>query len=179
MLVITLLPKKYTNSEEDYTYVTSIKNKRFSFIYNGILTLFFSFVIILVRAFSFRLNEFFWDEEIVEIILTVVLSAALFYPVIKLVKKNLNNSDMPLNILPREFAIKILPDYFLIIGLVYFLLGEFESMLFSIDLLEIINKNGFLEKWSSGTLFIPIIMIISFILFNVSFKIIVGKKIKK
>ena len=42
-----------------------------------------------------------------------------------------------------------------------------------------INKNGFLEKWSSGTLFIPIIMIISFILFNVSFKIIVGKKIKK
>lgn len=181
MLVITLLPKKYTNSEEDYTYVTSIKNKRFSLIYNGILTLFFSFVIILVRAFSFRLNEFFWDEEIVEIILTIVLSAALFYPVIKLVKKNLitKNLDMPLDILPREFAVKILPDYFLIAGLVYFLLGEFESTLFSIDLLQIINANGFLEKWNSGTLFIPVIMIISFILFNVSFKIIVGKKIKK
>lgn len=181
MLIIILLPKKYTNAEEDYTYVTSIKNKRFSLIYNGILTLFFSFVIILVRAFSFRLNEFFWDEEIVEIILTVVLSAALFYPVIKLVKKNLitKNLDMPLNILPREFAIKILPDYFLIAGLVYFLLGEFESTLFSIDLLQIINANGFLEKWNSGTLFIPVIMIISFILFNVSFKIIVGKKIKK
>ena len=181
MLVITLLPKKYTNSEEDYTYVTSIKNKRFSLIYNGILTLFFSFVIILVRAFSFRLNEFFWDEEIVEVILTVVLSAALFYPVIKLAKKNLitKNLDTPLDILPQEFAIKILPDYFLIAGLVYFLLGEFESTLFSIDLLQIININGFLEKWNSGTLFIPVIMIISFILFNVSFKIIVGKKIKK
>lgn len=181
MLIITLLPKKYTNSEEDYTYVTSIKNKRFSLIYNGILTLFFSFVIILVRAFSFRLNEFFWDEEIVEIILTIVLSVALFYPVIKLAKKNLitKNLDTPLDILPQEFAIKILPDYFLIAGLVYFLLGEFESTLFSIDLLQIININGFLEKWNSGTLFIPIIMIISFILFNVSFKIIVGKKIKK
>ncbi len=181
MLIITLLPKKYTNAEEDYTYVTSIKNKRFSLIYNGILTLFFSFVIILVRAFSFRLNEFFWDEEIVEIILTIVLSVALFYPVIKLAKKNLitKNLDTPLDILPQEFAIKILPDYFLIAGLVYFLLGEFESTLFSIDLLQIININGFLEKWNSGTLFIPIIMIISFILFNVSFKIIVGKKIKK
>ena len=81
--------------------------------------------------------------------------------------------------LSTEFAVKILPDYFLIAGLVYFLLGEFESTLFSIDLLQIINANGFLEKWNSGTLFIPVIMIISFILFNVSFKIIVGKKIKK
>ncbi len=181
MLIIILLPKKYTNAEEDYTYVTSIKNKRFNLIYNGILTLFFPFVVILVRAFSFRLNEFFWDEEIIEIILTIVLSAALFYPVIKLVKKNLitQNLDVPLNILPQEFAIKILPDYFLIIALVYFLLGEFESTLFSIDLLQIININGFLEKWNSGTLFIPVIMIISFILFNISFKIIVGKRTKK
>ena len=181
MLVITLLPKKYTNSEEDYTYVTSIKNKRFSLIYNGILTLFFSFVIILVRAFSFRLNEFFWDEEIVEIILTIVLSAALFYPVIKLTKKNLiiRNLDMPLDILPQEFAIKILPDYLLVVSLVYFLLGKRESTLFSIDLLEIINVDGFLEKWNSGVLFIPIIMLISFIVFNICFKLVVGKKIKK
>ena len=88
--------------------------------------------------------------QIIEIILTIVLSAALFYPVIKLVKKNLitKNLDSPLNILPQEFAIKILPDYFLIIALVYFLLGEFESTLFSIDLLEIININGFLLKLS-------------------------------
>ncbi len=178
MVIITLLPKKYTASEENYIYQTSIKNKRLSLIYNGILTLFFSFVIILVRAFSFRLNEFFWDEEIVEIILTLVLSAALFYPVIKLVKKNLitKNLDMPLNILPQEFAIKILPDYLLIISLVYFLLGEREGTLFSINLLEIISVNGFLEKWNSGVLFIPIIMLISFILFNICFKLIVGKK---
>jgi len=181
MLIITLLPKKYTASEEDYTYQTSIKNKRFSLIYNGILTFFFSFVVILARAFSFRLNEFFWDEEIIEIILTIVLSAALFYPVIKLVKKNLitKNSDSPLNILPQEFAIKILPDYLLIVLLVYFLLGEPESTLFSINLLEIISVNGFLEKWNSGVLFIPIIMLISFIVFNISFKIIVGKRTKK
>ena len=181
MLLIVLLPKKYTNAEEDYTYVTSIKNKRFSLIYNGILTLFFSFVVILARAFSFRLNEFFWDEEIIEIILTIVLSAALFYPVIKLVKKNLitKNLDSPLNILPQEFAIKILPDYLLIVLLVYFLLGEPESTLFSINLLEIISVSGFLEKWNSGVLFIPIIMLISFILFNIGFKIIVGKRTKK
>jgi len=97
------------------------------------------------------------------------------------VKKNLitKNSDSPLNILPQEFAIKILPDYLLIVLLVYFLLGEPESTLFSINLLEIISVNGFLEKWNSGVLFIPIIMLISFIVFNISFKIIVGKRTKK
>ena len=180
MLIIVLLPKKYTNAEENYTYESSIKNKRFSFIYNGVLTVFFSFAIILVRAFSFRLNEFFWDEEIVEIILTVVLSAIVFFPVIKLVKKNLilKNLDMPLDSLPQEFSIKILPDYLLIVSLVYFLLGSREGTLFSIDLLEIISPNGFLEKWNSGTLFIPVIMLISFILFNICFKLIVGKKVK-
>ena len=81
--------------------------------------------------------------------------------------------------MPQEFAIKILPDYLLIVSLVYFLLGERGSTLFSINLLEIININGFLEKLNSGVLFIPIIMITSFILFNISFKMIVGKRAKK
>ena len=112
--------------------------------------------------------------------MTVVLSAIIFFPVIKLVKKNLilKNLDMPLDSLPQEISIKILPDYLLIVSLVYFLLGSREGTLFSIDLLEIISPNGFLEKWNSGTLFIPVIMLISFILFNICFKLIVGKKVK-
>ena len=81
--------------------------------------------------------------------------------------------------MPQEFAIKILPDYLLIVLLVYFLLGVPESTLFSINLLEIISVSGFLEKWNSGVLFIPIIMLMSFIVFNICFKIIVGRKIEK
>jgi hypothetical protein len=180
MLLIVLWPKQFTDAEELFTYTPLLKNKKYSLIYNGILTLFFSFVVILARAFSFRLNEFILDNEIFEIILTIFLSGALFYPVFKFTRKNIVEKDLnkPVNLTPQEFAIKILPDYFLIVCLIYFLLGKPESTLFSINLLEILNVKGFLEKWNSGTLFEPIFMLISFIVFNISFKIIVGRKIK-
>ena len=181
MIIIAFLPKQYTDAEDSFTYTPLLKNKRFSVIYNGILTIFFSFVVILVRAFSFRLNEFFWDEEIVEIVLTIVISAALFYPVFRFVKKNILNSEFnkPINMTPQEFAIKLLPDYFLVVGLVYFLLGEFESTLFSINLLEILSVEGFIEKWNAGVLWLPILMLTSFIIFFVLFKIIFRKKREK
>lgn len=181
MIIIAFLPKKYTDAEASYIYTPLLKNKRYSVIYNGILTIFFSFVVILVRAFSFRLNEFFWDEEIVEIILTIVLSAALFYPVFKFVKKNILNSEFnkPIDMTPQEFAIKLLPDYFLVVGLVYFLLGEFEGTLFSIDLLEILSVEGFIAKWNGGTLWIPVLMSVSFIVFYILFKIIFRKEKQK
>lgn len=180
MFLIVLWPKQFTDAEELFTYTPLLKNKKYSLIYNGILTLFFSFVVILARAFSFRLNEFILDNEIFEIILTIILSGALFYPVFKFTRKNIVEKDLnkPVNLTPQEFAIKILPDYFLIVCLIYFLLGKPESTLFSINLLEILNVKGFLEKWNSGTLFEPIFMLISFIVFNISFKIIVGRKIK-
>ena len=63
MLIIAFLPKQYTDAEELFTYTPLLKSKRFSAIYNGILTMFFSFVVILVRAFSFRLNESILDNE--------------------------------------------------------------------------------------------------------------------
>lgn len=180
MLIITLLPKKYTASESEFIYTPLIKNNKLNFIYNGILTLFFSFVVILARAFSFRLNELTSDSDAFEIILTVVLSVALFYPVIKTARKNIleKNLNKPIDLTPQEFAVKILPDYLLIICLVYFLLGEPENTIFSINLLNIISVDGFLNNWNSGKLFEPLFMLASFIVFNISFKIIVGKKLK-
>ena len=71
MIIIAFLPKQYTDAEELFTYTPLLENKRFSVIYNGILTMFFSFVVILVRAFSFRLNESILDNETFEIVLTV------------------------------------------------------------------------------------------------------------
>ena len=181
MIIITLIPKQYTDAEELFTYTPLLKNKRFSIIYNGILTMFFSFVVILARAFSFRFNEFTVDNEVFEIVLTLVLSTALFYPVFRFVKKNILNSEFnkPINMTPQEFAIKLLPDYFLVVGLVYFLLGEFESTLFSINLLEILSVEGFIEKWNAGVLWLPILMLTSFIIFFILFKTIFRKKREK
>jgi len=181
MLIIVLFPKQFTDAEELFNYTPLIKNKRFSLIYNGILTLFFSFVVILARAFSFRLNEIILDNEIFEMVLTIILSAALFYPIFKFAKKNIMEKglDKPVDMTPQEFSIKQLPNYLLIICLVYFLLGKPEETLFSMNLLEIISVEGFLEKWNAGVLWEPVFMFVSFILFNISFKICVGKKIRE
>ena len=181
MIIIALLPKQFTDAEELFTYTPLLNNKKYSLIYNGFLTLFFSFVVVLSRACAFRLNELIIDNEIFEIVLTIVLSASLFYPVFKFAKKNIIEKDLnkPVDMSPQEFAIKLLPGYLLIVCLVYFLLGKPEGTLFSINLLEIISVKGFLEKWNSGTFFEPIFMLISFIVFNISYKICIGKKIKE
>jgi hypothetical protein len=179
MLVIASLPKQYTDAEELFTYTPLLKNKRYSVIYNGILTMFFSFVVILVRAFSFRLNESILDNEIFEIVLTVILSAILFYPVFKLIRKNILNSSLnkPIDMTPQEFSIKVLPIYLLIVFIVYFFLGtpSFSNLiLYS----KILNCNEFFTQLNSGVLFEPLFMIISFIIFNISYKIIFRKKRK-
>ena len=176
MLVIASLPKQYTDAEELFTYTPLLKNKRYSVIYNGILTTFFSFVVILVRAFSFRLNESILDNEIFEIVLTVILSAILFYPVFKLIRKNILNSSLnkPIDMTPQEFSIKVLPIYLLIVFIVYFFLGtpSFSNLiLYS----KILNCNEFFTQLNSGVLFEPLFMIISFIIFNISYKIIFRK----
>lgn len=182
MLLIVLWPKQFTDAEELFTYTPLIKTKKYSLIYNGILTLFFSFAVILVRAFSFRLNEATLDKEVFEIILTVVLSTALFFPIYKLAKKNLlvENLETPINMKPQEFALKALPLYFLAVFVIWFFFNEPGSnVLVSGSLAEIFTAKGFLEKWNSGELFIPLTMLVSFILFNVCYKFSIGKKIKE
>lgn len=177
MLIITLLPKQYTDAEELFTYTPLLKNKRFSVIYNGILTMFFSFVVILVRAFSFRLNESILDNEIFEIVLTVVLSAVLFCPVFKFTRNNILNSEFnkPIEMTPQEFSIKVLPIYLLIVFVIYFFFGS-PSFSNLISFSKLFNSNEFLIQFNSGELFESMFMIISFIIFNIFYKILFIKK---
>ena len=182
MALIAAWPKQFTDAEELFTYSPLVKTKKYSLIYNGILTIFFSFVIVPVRAFSFRLNEKILDNDVFETVLTIVLSAALFYPVYKYVTKNMLKKDLdtPVNLKPQDFALRALPVYLLFVFLVYFFLGgQGSNVLVSSKLSELLTAQGFLEKWNSGELFIPLIMLISFIAFNISYKIVIGKKIKE
>ena len=181
MLIIAFLPKQFTNAEESFDYTPLIKNKRFSLIYNGILTLFFSFVVVLARGFAFKLNEAILDNEVFENVLAVVISALLFYPVFKFTKKNIIEKDLnkPIDMSPQEFSIKALPVYLLFIAFIYFFLGSPDDYtLISINYSEILSVKGFLNEWNSGTIFELIFMLVSFILFNFIYKIIFLRKNK-
>lgn len=179
MLVIVLLPKKYTDSEE-YEYSPLFKNKTASLLFNSLLTILLLFGIVLARAFAFRLNELTLDNDTFETILTVVLSVIVFFPIYKKVKTNIEKYNMPLNMLPYQFANKVLPYYIGVIALMYFFLGEkAHNTIFIIkNTGKLLSVDGFLELWNGGYLWEHTMMVVAVIVFYVLFLALTKSKSK-
>lgn len=173
MLIIASLPKKYTDKECDFEYSSLFENRKVTLIFNSLFTLLFTFGIILARAFCFRFVEMFIDSEALEIVLTVVISAALFVPCYKTARKNImdKNSAAPIDMAAQSFAAKALPIYVAIIGFIYFFFGEIDKRetVFKYDYSKLITADGFLRYWNSGALLEHIMMITAFVVFFVSY----------
>lgn len=180
MLIIVLLPKKYTDSEAEFEYSPLFKQPKISLLFNSAITLLFTFGIILSRAFSFRFVELFVDSEALEIVLTVVLSVLLFIPCYKTVKKNMVTKSLPtpVDMSAQQFADKALPLYIAVIGLIYFFLGEPQkrSTLLSLDYSALLSKAGLVAQWNSGVLLEPVIMLISYAVFFICYRLCTDKK---
>ena len=159
MLVIALLPKKFTNSEE-YEYSPLFSNKKVTVYFNSFITVFALFGIVLIRAFAFRLNELTLDDETFETVLTVILSVLLFFPIHKKVKSHMENCNMPFKLLPYKFANKILPYYVGLIAILYFFLGEkARNTVFIIKSTgKLLTADGFSELWHGGFIWEHLIM---------------------
>ena len=180
MLIIALLPKKYTASE-DYEYSPLFKNKKASLLFNALLTMLLVFGIVLARGFAFRLNELTLDNETFEIILTVVLSVIIFFPIYKKVKPNIEKSNMPLDILPYQFANKVLPYYVGVIAIMYFFLGEkARNTIFIIkNTGKLLSTDGFLELWNGGYLWEHTLMAVATVVFLVIYSLLFKAKKSK
>ena len=75
---------------------------------------FFTFGIILARAFAFRMTELFTEDgDVIEIIITIILSTIIFFPVRKAVRRNMvdDGLDRPIKALPQEFYVDFLPKF--------------------------------------------------------------------
>ena len=180
MLVIALLPKKYTKTEA-YEYSPLFKNKTISVYFNSIVTVFALFGLVLVRAFAFRLNELILDNETFEIVLTVILSVIVFFPLTKLAKKNMEKSNSPFNMLPYEFANKILPGYVVLIAILYFFLGGKANNTFYLikNTRKLLTGDGFIQIWNSGELWEHTLMVVAVIGFLVIYTILFKNKKEK
>lgn len=180
MLIIALLPKEYTNSEE-YEYSPLFNNKKATLYFNSFITVFALFGIVLIRAFAFRLNELILDNETFEIVLTVLLSVILFFPINKKIKANMKNSNMPFKLLPYEFANKILPYYVGLIAILYFFLGEkARNTVFIIKSTgKLLTADGFSELWHGSYLWEHLIMSVAVIGFLVIYVLLFKYKKKK
>ncbi len=179
MLIIVLLPKKYTDNEE-YEYSPLFKNKKASVLFNSLLTILLLFGIVLSRAFAFRLNELTFDNDVFETVLTVILSVIVFFPNYKKVKANIECNNMPLNMLPHQFANKILPYYIGVIALMYFFLGEkAHNTIFIIkNTGKLLSTDGFLELWNGGFLWEHTLMVVAVVIFYILFLILTKNKSK-
>ena len=175
MLVIVLLPKKFTDNEE-YEYSPLFKNKKLSLLFNSLFTILLLFGIVILRGFAFRLNELTLDNDVFETVLTVILSVIAFFPIYKKVKPNIESNNMPLNMLPYQFANKVLPYYIGVIALMYFFLGEkAHNTIFIIkNTGKILSADGFLELWNGGFLWehtlMAVAVLVFFVIFTILFK---------
>lgn len=173
MLILALLPRKYTDRKKDYQYTSMLCNDKFRYIYNLILTVFFTFGIILARAFAFRLTELFTEDgDVIEVVITVVLSTILFIPVRKVIYKNMvvGGLNRPVKATPQEFYLSFLPKYVALAAVTYFFLGSQDGggKLLGYDYAKLFTKSGFWYYWDNGLLTETFLMIITFIMLNVT-----------
>ena len=168
MLMLALLPRKYTDTEKNYKYTSMLSEQKFRYIYNLILTVFFTFGIILARAFAFRLTELFTDDgDVIEIIITVILSVLIFFPIRKIIHKNMvvDGLDRPFKVLPRQFYINILPAFVGFAAFTYFFMGSQDGTAIpSYDYGKLFTESGFWHYWDNGLLTETLLMITTFII---------------
>ena len=172
MPIFALLPRKYTDREKDYQYTSMLCNDKFRYIYNLILTVFFTFGIILARAFAFRFTELFTEDgDVIEVIITVVLSTIIFFPIRKAVCKNMGVGGLnrPVKATPQEFYLSFLPKYVILAAVTYFFMGSQDGgdKLLGYDYAELFTKSGFWYYWDNGLLTENLLMIITFLMLSV------------
>ncbi len=176
---IVLLPKKYVEQEK-YEYKPMFNNKKFTIFYNEVFTLLFSFGVILSRAIGFRAPRAFIEDDVVETIVTIVLSVAAYFLFIrKIISKNMreNNFSTPLDLTPQDFAKKSLPVFISVCAIAYFLMGgECTQNILAVDYGTLFSKGGLMELWSAGLLTDIALMLPTFVLMMIFFRCLFGKR---
>ena len=179
-LVIVLLPRKFTDSEEDFEYCSMIKNDRFRIFYNEVFTVLFSFGVVLSRAIGLRAPRAFIEDDTVEIIVTVILSVLCYFLFVrKLITKNMREKALstPFEESPQNLAQRTLPIYIIVCALCYFFMGgKTNQNILAIDYGTLFTEGGLQSLWSSGALTDIALMLPTFILIMVLLKLLKSKK---
>lgn len=180
MAVIVLLPKKYTDNEEGFEYKSMLSGDKFRIVYNEIFTMLFSFGVILSRAIGFRATRAFIEDDVVEIVVTVILSVCAYFIFIrKLVRENMVTKKLtvPVNMSTIDFSRKALPVFLCVCAAAYFLMGGVCSQnILAVDYATLFSQGGFARLWGEGYLTDIALMLPTFIVTLILFKALCRKK---
>ncbi len=182
MVIIVCLPEKYTLGEIDFQYKSMIGNERFRLFYNEIFTMLFSFGVILSRAIGFRAPRAFIEDDAVEIIVTVILSVLAYLLFIRRsVRRAMIEAglDRPANMSTMEFSRKTLPIFICVCAASYFLMGgDCTQNILAVDYITLFSQGGFNQLWSEGYLTDIALMLPTFVLILVFFRLLTKKRSK-
>ncbi len=185
MLLLVCLPKSITGGEGYFEYERPFKNKKLYAAYSAVLTLLFTFVITLARPAGMQIAEwicdkgYFNDEDIITYIVAVVIGAVALAFTSVISKKNIISKDMPciVNIRTEDFCLKAAPVYLCVTAFIYFFLGA-ENVV-SMPINGIKNPSSLLAAIRDGSSLIPVMMILSFVLFNILYAVLSKKAVKR
>lgn len=167
MLIFVCLPKKLVEGEGRFEYEEPFGKKWIQGVYSAVLTLFFTFVLTVVRPLGMRIADFFIDrgklpdEEIYKILIMIVLGVIGFVFCALTTKKNVaaRGLAVPVPMRTEDFCMKAAPIYFFVIGMIYFF--TYDASLWQV----IKNPSSLLDVTRDAGIVLVVIMAASFALF--------------
>lgn len=173
MLLLICLPEKVTGGEGRFEYEPVIENDKLRAVYHALFTFVFTFVLTLARPLGGRISEWVairgWsgEEELIQIVISVVLCVIAFVPAILLTKKNCvaRGLAIPIKMRAEDFCTVAAPSYFAATAVIYFT-ASWNKRTDLITLFRgIKNPSALLETLRDGGCIVTILMLVSLVLF--------------
>ncbi len=185
MLLLVCLPKSITGGDGDFEYVRPFKNKHIYAAYSAVMTLLATFVVTVARPVGMRIAEqlvvkgLFEDEEIPSYIITGIMCVIGLAFTAVIARRNAVSKELPnlFDVRTEDFCLKAAPVYFAVTAIAYFFMGD--SNITTLPFAEMKSLSSFLGMIRDGSVLIPVIMVISFILFYILYLAVSKKAIKK
>lgn len=168
MLLLVCLPKKITQGEGKFEYEPPFKKQWIHGAYSAVLTLFFTFVLTIIRPLGMRIADMFIergmleDNEIYEIIIMVVLGVIGFIFCAVIVDKNITKKALPVPVPKRteDFCMASVPRYLFVVALIYFF--TYDASFIGI----IKNPASVMNVTQDAGILLVVLMVASVLLFN-------------
>ncbi len=185
MLILVCLPKSISEGEGRFEYEEPFKKRDAHVAYSTVLTLFFTFVLTVARPVGMRVADvliqkgLFSDEDIVSYVVMAVICVIGLAVSLSIVRKNMisRKLNVPLPMRTEEFCMKAAPVYFLVTSLVYFVIDTDGSFAHAFSVMK--NPSPFSEMARDASIILLGVMMISFVLFYVLYRLASKRAVKK
>lgn len=185
MLLLVCLPKKVTGGEGWFEYKMPFKNAKLYAAYSAVMTLLATFVVTTARPLGMRIAEWvvykgwFDNEDILTYVFIGIFCVIGLIFTASIANKNIIKRELPnlFALRTEDFCLKVIPVYFAVSAFGYFCTGD--NNILSLPYSQMKNPSSILGLIRDGSIFIPVIMIISIVLFYVLYAVVAKKAVKK